>query len=71
MYDLVYLFGRSLLLWFVLVCERLCVCVPCLIYPRKGSNAWVYYYFLGIIEELQLNLLEVAERIYLTFGQWC
>ena len=45
MYVLVYFFGRSSFMWLLLVCERLCVCVPCLRYPRKGKIPRVYHYY--------------------------
>ena len=50
MYVLVYLFGWSLFLWLLLVCERLCVCVPCLRYPRKGKTPRVYCYYNNMPE---------------------
>ena len=42
---LFYLFGRSLFLWWFMVCDRLCGGVPCLRYPRKGKLPRVYYYY--------------------------
>ena len=50
---LFYLFGRSLFLWLFMVCDRLCGCVPCLRYPRKGNTPRVYYcYYIIIIFSL-------------------
>ena len=42
---LFYLFERSVFLWLLVVCDRLCGCVPCLRYPRKGNTPRVYYYY--------------------------
>ena len=39
-----YLFGWNLFLWLFRVCDRLCGCIPCLRYPRKGNTPRVYYY---------------------------
>ena len=44
MHALVYIFVWSMLLWFLLDCESLCACVPCLMYPQRGDKPQVYYF---------------------------
>ena len=33
-------------LWFFMVCDRLCGCVPCLRYPQKGNTPRVHCHYL-------------------------
>ena len=46
-FSLSYL-DRVCILWLRLVCESLCVCVPCLRYPQKGKIPRVYYYYYKV-----------------------
>ena len=51
-----YLFGRSFFLWLFMVSDRLCGCVPCLRYPRKGKSPRAYYYIIIIILNSQKRI---------------
>ena len=37
------------------LCDRLCACVSCLRYPRKGISPRVYYYYNHVIRYLYLG----------------
>ena len=59
---LFYLFERSVFLWLLVVCDRLCGCVPCLRYPRKGNTPRVYYIIIIILYYLLVRFIQILKE---------
>ena len=50
-----------MILWFLLVCERLYVCVPCLRYPGRGTNLeYIIIVTLPIIYRAKLEFINAG-----------